>query len=807
MNPTRLLILASILTAASSTCLAQTSRPVRPQPNSVFGLCDRYVKPAWQIGVFKWRRMDIDFHPENWNAETTFEDTVAYFDQVLAFSEQHGVCVMPILNLRHFGHRWQPGGQTAEHPDAFTLHRWTNWVHRVVERYKGRVTYWEISNEPDLSTTPQQYAALAKAAYLSAKAADPQCRLGAFATAGVNLPFIEQCLQLGMADYFDFVTVHPYQWSHSFDADLLTGSLAALEQLLDRYGCPRPIWISELGWPTHPQGGCSPQVQARIVAQAYLTLAALGRYKTFWYTLGDWPAEPTDAEGYFGLLDAAGRPKPSFHAYRLASETLSDAIGLGQADLPKGLTGWLYRTSDGRLAIGLWRNTGDPSTATIELPDLRDPEVEKRAIDLSRDILTARDDAVALEIGPDPLILLFHSDRKYNLPAPSALAAPPAKSLPMYLAVPPMPSAFTGGALEIPFSLVNLSETAWTGRVTIASHPSATTELTAQPGQETIGRLSFQVPEDASNGLLRLILRAPGLADLPVELQVTSPLAVELDPVAEPLDCPSIPVNFTLTNVTDHHLTGQLNLDAADDPAIAIDLPPAASTRIERTISQTEFRLTGNLAGRPFAFTQPLDSIRIPHAAKITIDADLTDWQTVAPFHLGRRQQAQPLPNWWTGPNDLSANVKFQWDQTCLYFAADVTDDVHCQRSTGGGTWLGDGFQIALEADGAYGYELCLARTMSGSELYLLRAVQGPTGPVPGALVATRRRNDHTLYEAAIPWSALPSLQPQSGQILKLNFILNESDALTRVGWLECRPGIGSGKSTTTWYPWPLAAP
>jgi len=133
-----------------------------------------------------------------------------------------------------------------------------------------------------------------------------------------------------------------------------------------------------------------------------------------------------------------------------------------------------------------------------------------------------------------------------------------------------------------------------------------------------------------------------------------------------------------------------------------------------------------------------------------------------------------------------------------------VIDDIHCQRSTGGSTWLGDGFQISFGAEGKYAYEFCLALTNEGPQLYSLWSITGETGFVQGAKVAAKREGKHTRYEAAIPWAAIPPLRPEAGKDVRLNFILNENDGTTREGYLECRPGIGSGKSIRGWYDWRL---
>jgi hypothetical protein len=199
-----------------------------------------------------------------------------------------------------------------------------------------------------------------------------------------------------------------------------------------------------------------------------------------------------------------------------------------------------------------------------------------------------------------------------------------------------------------------------------------------------------------------------------------------------------------------------------------------------------------------------IDSTYITPAQKIVVDAKLNEWEKVPVFHLGRIEQVKPMQTWWNGPNDLSAKVQWQWDREYLYFAADVIDDVHCQNATGGGMWMGDGFQIAFGVENTFSYEMCLAHTNNGPEIFCLKAIKGPTGYIQDAKVMTRRDGKHTIYEVAIPWSVMPAIRPDAEKNIHMNFILNDNDGTTRKGFLECREGIGESKSTDTWYYWQL---
>ncbi len=106
-----------------------------------------------------------------------------------------------------------PNGEPAYPPK--NLSDWSEFVRRIVYRYRNRIKYWEVWNEPDIGFWQgdiREYADLLKSAYVAAKKADPDCKIVFGGTAGVNIPFLERIYEHGVANYFDIMAVHPYQW-------------------------------------------------------------------------------------------------------------------------------------------------------------------------------------------------------------------------------------------------------------------------------------------------------------------------------------------------------------------------------------------------------------------------------------------------------------------------------------------------------------------------------------------------------------------------------------------------------------------
>lgn len=59
----------------------------------------------------------------------------------------------------------------------------------------------------------------------------------------------------------------------------------------------------------------------------------------------------------------------------------------------------------------------------------------------------------------------------------------------------------------------------------------------------------------------------------------------------------------------------------------------------------------------------------------VTVDADLSEWNTSSAAVLSSESQLVRDANQWTGPEDLSAEVFLMWDAGSLYLAAVVQDD------------------------------------------------------------------------------------------------------------------------------------
>lgn len=242
---------------------------------------------------------------------------------------------------------WANGGAGMFAPPTYMSH-YAAFVRDMVARYRGRVTYWEIWNEPDLSQfwqpakDPAGFAAMLRAAYTAAKQANPSAQIISGGLCGNNTKFLQDVYAAGAQGYFDLLGVHPYSgergpygdyWPGSFEEVRWNfGGLAEMKKIMEANGDGgKHMWISELGWSTGTfYQGVTEAKQAEYTRQAYERLINEFPYvdALMVYNARNKGTDPTSKEDNFGLMRSDYSPKPSYSAFKNAAETLVTGISL-----------------------------------------------------------------------------------------------------------------------------------------------------------------------------------------------------------------------------------------------------------------------------------------------------------------------------------------------------------------------------------------------------------------------------------------------------------------------------------------------
>lgn len=212
---------------------------------SEYGMRDELLRLA-EFGGMKYMRVDWDMRVVKPTKDGPYD--FSKYDKFVDEAERHGIKVLPIM---YSTPDW--ASPVWEHLDAYE-----DFCRATVARYAGRMPAIEIWNEQNgvsfwYGQTPNatNYVAALRAAYRGAKAADSSVRVVFGGVAHWAPAYIEQCYKAGMKDYFDVMCVHPYTYPHPVEPTH-ADDLRRLREIMARYGdAKKPIWYTEIGWPTH----------------------------------------------------------------------------------------------------------------------------------------------------------------------------------------------------------------------------------------------------------------------------------------------------------------------------------------------------------------------------------------------------------------------------------------------------------------------------------------------------------------------------------------------------------------------------
>jgi len=220
---------------------------------------------------------------------------------------------------------------------------------------KKGVKYWQVENEWDWrwKDTPERFVEFLKVAYETIKAADPEARvvLGGISKLGPDafhaglfgnslqvdgkavtpetleqqkhfkeeFPLRTYVLEHGHP-YFDIISFHQYGRPAAIPKEI-----EYLRGIMRAQHYEKPLWMTEAGGPFVPYGETySEDLQAQEVVKYYVTALASGVEVVFWSTYQPTPEWGT-AFTNTSLVDARGRKKPAYDAYKLMTSKLHDA--------------------------------------------------------------------------------------------------------------------------------------------------------------------------------------------------------------------------------------------------------------------------------------------------------------------------------------------------------------------------------------------------------------------------------------------------------------------------------------------------
>ena len=297
----------------------------------------------------------------------------SWADKLLADTNANG---MQLAGVFAYAAPWATtDGSTRTMPLKDNKH-WRDYVAACAERYKGKITYWEVWNEFNGSFskggTPQIYADLTRDAYLTAKKIDPTVKIG-ISVANFDLAFIDAAIKAGAAGHFDFIAVHPYEnmaavVKHGGEMGFLSLGASLRKMLRDNQQDEKtPLWITEIGLQSSIQPDEERDTrQAGALVQCYVLSAAAGFNKVFWFEARG----PSYGKGSdHGIIRADWSLRPVHQAFKTMTATLgATPMYLGWLNL-NGAYAFLFHNTDNEPVLVTWSPLGqDTLTATFDAP-------------------------------------------------------------------------------------------------------------------------------------------------------------------------------------------------------------------------------------------------------------------------------------------------------------------------------------------------------------------------------------------------------------------------------------------------------
>jgi len=289
---------------------------------------EKAVKLMKEAGI-GWVRMDFlweDIEPRQ--GEFDF----AKYDYIVDLLTKNN---LKILGLLDYTVSWAASdGKWNSAPKDNQL--FVDYAVKVIERYKDRVKYWEVWNEPDSSVYWKQqdglkgYCELLKATYVAAKKIDPDCKIlnGGIAN---GLATLHHLYENGAKDYFDILNLHFFENPlnpHAIKAVTTYPKLAY--KLMSRNGdSAKKIWFTEIGCPGVKKGiktqnwwmdtNPNERQQAEWLEKVYSELLKDNNVeKIFWAFFRDCKEHWENGVDYFGIVRWDFSKKPAFKDYRKA---------------------------------------------------------------------------------------------------------------------------------------------------------------------------------------------------------------------------------------------------------------------------------------------------------------------------------------------------------------------------------------------------------------------------------------------------------------------------------------------------------
>lgn len=331
----------------------------------------------WVKQQFPWDQIEPKAKGDFWD-ERYAQSTWEHYDRIVALVQEYGLELIVRLDRPpdwarqealaserlHNALAEDPNRDITGPPDR--LEDYGDFVYAVVSRYRGKVHYIQIWNEPNLANEwnwapidPRRFVELLCLGYRRAKEADPTVTV-LFPSLAPNdgldprhmsdLAFLEAVYQAGGKGCFDVMSAQLYglgqpptersplgfdreKWRPITRTDV--SRVVLLREVMERFGDEgKAVWVGELGWNATPPGwsgrpspwgaSVSEEVKGQYIVEALERSLSewpwMGVRNLWFLRWGGPPPKAEDPTQFFALVGYDFTPLPAYEMVRAWAE-------------------------------------------------------------------------------------------------------------------------------------------------------------------------------------------------------------------------------------------------------------------------------------------------------------------------------------------------------------------------------------------------------------------------------------------------------------------------------------------------------
>ncbi|OGV62451.1 MAG: hypothetical protein A3K19_33375 [Lentisphaerae bacterium RIFOXYB12_FULL_65_16] len=806
------------------------TRPLYPQDETFFGMqggyspkvqAPAYLGVRWMLGGYGWGRVEDQQLGEfgtKWRAAREKGETYPArgFDwcRYKVNGEEKPWVVYTVPNLygpnAKFDDIVMVPGTRGDNKAAGALtpegeKHWRNYCLEVGKAYPVNVPgmnprLYEITWEPcypwGYKGTPEQLVRIYEIAYQALHESDPQAFVIGPCEANADSPATAELFRLGLGKFIDGFSHHPYIGLPPERNELVAKIRRAKETMRRILGHELPLHGTEQGYPTEEKVE-KEIIQARGLIRANLIMMGEGYRFNFAFYAVDYHMGGEAGYGFNYNLDPKRNWGPEKWGPKPVAPAYAAMTWLLEGHRPSACLDWLGATAlgyvlerPGSIVLALWDYGDEPRR--VRLATGADKVTLYDWMGNGRELATDRGD-VELTLTGEPQYLKGVSPEVWGSTAHKYLDLPQGAI-----------TAFPGGRAAIAGTVRAKPGEALACNLGLSPEPKSRAAAVTRPQAVAAGEAKafaeeLTIPADLEPGVygVAITLEKDGRPFTAggCRLDVQPPVSLaRIEPVFEPggkvgmkavlrdLDgaAHSGRIQTRFVGVPEGQRAAEFQLPTNGETTVnfdctALDLSPLVAQPLEVTVAIE--------TGYSSRTDRRMNFWRAPRlAAAPKLDGTLDDWAAVPGIPLRGVDRVVRSPDSYSGHADSDCTVRYAWDDTALYVAFEVLDDVFMQRETGFNTWRDDCLQLGFNLDPGKQYaetgnelvdrearqrysEIDLALTPQAPEAYRTASSHQQKRPVallkPEDLTLAMVKTDvgegrvKLVYEAAIPWRTL----------------------------------------------------